>query len=243
MNMNRRQIVGMVTMCLCLLVPAASHADVIVFSSAAPITILPVGVSDPYPTTMNVSGITGTVTGFTLTLSNISHTFIDDVSAAIVSPDGTAVLLFSGPGANFLNRGAKDIANQTWTFDETALATLPQTTTPVSGTYKPGLFEYDDTFPARLPELVSYGSPLNAQPNVTPYGFSFIPYLSENLNGTWRLLVMDSNAGDGGNIAGGWSMSISFNPTAVPEPSTMIMLTIAGCAGGATRMWRQRRGN
>ena len=240
--MNYRPVFGLALVCLSLLVPAAARADLITFSSAAPITILPVGVSDPYPTTMNVSGISGTITGFTITLSDISHTFIDDVSAAIVSPDGTAVLLFSGPGANFLNRGAKDISNQTWTFDQTALATLPQTATPTSGTYRPGLLEYDDVFPARLPELVSYGSPADPQPGVTPYGLSFVPYLSENLNGTWRLLVMDSNAGDGGSIAGGWSMAISFDPTAVPEPSTMIMLTVVGCAGGARRLWRRRRG-
>lgn len=239
--MNHRSSIGLAIVLLSLLAPALAHADVIVFSNATPITIPTSGVSDPYPAAINVSGVSGAVTGFTLTLSGISHTFVDDIAAAIVSPSGTAVLLFSGPGANFLNRGAKDITNQTWTFDENATATLPQTATPVSGTYKPGLFEYDDTFPARLPELTSYGSPLNPKPDVIPYGLSFVPYLAEDLNGQWRLLILDSNAGDGGNIAGGWSMSISFDPTAVPEPSTMIMLTIVGCAGGATRLWRRRR--
>lgn len=243
MKMNDRPVFGLALLCVCLLAPVIAHADVITFTNATPITIPSSGVADPYPVAIDVSGVSGSVTSFTLTLSNITHTFVDDISAAIVSPSGTAVLLFSGAGPNFLERGAKDIANQTWVFDEIATETLPRGTPPVSGTYKPGLFEYDDTFPARLPDLRSYGSPLNPQLDVLTYGFSFVPYLAEDLNGQWRLLVMDSNAGDSGTIAGGWSISIGFTPTAVPEPSTAILLTIIGSAGGASRLWRRRRGH
>ncbi len=130
--MNNRPAIGLAILCVCLLKPAVAHADVIVFSSTAAINVPSSGVADPYPATLNVSGISGTVTGFTLTLSGVSHTFVDDMSAAIVSPNGTAVLLFSGAGPNFLNRGERSVTNQTWTFDDNATATLPQTTTQLA---------------------------------------------------------------------------------------------------------------
>lgn len=206
---------------------ASLRADAITFSNATAITIPDFGVASIYPATIDVSGISGQVTGFTLTLNGVSHAFSDDMSAAIVSPGGTAVLLFSGAGPAFGQLGTKQISNVTWTFDDNAAATLPQRATPSSGTYKPGLFEWDDTFPDPGPALGAYG-------------FTFAPYLSEDLNGQWRLFVMDSNPGDGGSIAGGWSMNITFDPTAVPEPSTVALFTLIAGAVGARR-WRRIR--
>ena len=57
------------------------------------------------------------------------------------------------------------------------------------------------------------------------YGLTFRPWLSENPNGAWNIFVMDSNAADSGSIAGGWSMS--FNVSAVPEPSVVILSSLA----------------
>lgn len=227
MKMNRRPVFGFVLMCL-LSIASVARADVMTFSNTTAIAIPDSGIANPYPVAIDVSGISGQVSNFTLTLTGITHNFSDDMAAAVVSPNGTAVLLFSGPGANFLQAGRKNVFNQTWTFDDNAATTLPETTQPVSGTYKPGLFEYDDAFP-------------NPGPALNSYGFAFTPYLAEDLNGRWRLFIMDSNPGDSGSISGGWSMTINFNPTAVPEPSTIALFTCIAGAAGLRRLQLRRR--
>lgn len=223
--MNYIVVCGTAVLCLLGFAPRSVHADIITFSNTTAIGIPALGMANPYPTTIDVSGVSGPVSNFTLTLAGITHNFSDDMSAAIVSPKGTAVLLFAGPGANFLQAGRKNVFNQTWTFDDNATEMLPETTQPVSGTYRPGLFEYDDDFPTPGPGAT--------------YGFTFTPYLAEDLNGQWRLFVMDSNAGDGGSISGGWSMTITT--TVVPEPSTVALFTCVAGAVGWRRLQSRRR--
>lgn len=223
-RMNYIFVCGTAVLCLLGIALRSAHADIMTFSNTAAIAIPDVGMANPYPTTIDVTGISGQVSNFTLTITGITHNFSDDMSAAIVSPRGTAVLLFAGPGANFLQTGRKNVFDQTWTFDDNAPTMLPETTQPVSGTYRPGLFEYDDDFPAPGPGAI--------------YGFTFAPYLAEDLNGQWRLFIMDANSGDAGNITGGWSMSITT--TVVPEPSTVALFTCMAGAAGLRRLQLRR---
>jgi subtilisin-like proprotein convertase family protein len=214
-----------------LVVVTELPAEIITFSNTALISIPTSGLANPYPSVIPVSGVNGTVTNFSLTLNRFSHAYVDDVAAAVVSPSGQAVLLFSGTGPNADDvrngAGATRVTNQTWTFDDNSIrGMMPQQTLPTSGSYKPGLWEYDDSFPTAGNVTVG----LN-------YGFNFSPFLNRNPNGNWMLLVMDSNAGDAGAIAGGWSMTFNITTSSVPEPSTAALT----CLGFTAIAWRKRR--
>src|SRR6185503_15011379 len=68
--------------------------------SGGGITIPDNASGTPYPSTITVSGITGTVTKVTVTLSNMSHTFPDDVDVLLVGPGNKKVMLMSDAGGD-----------------------------------------------------------------------------------------------------------------------------------------------
>jgi subtilisin-like proprotein convertase family protein len=142
----------------------------------------------PYPSNIAVSGITGTVTKVTATLRNMSHTFPGDIDILLVGPGGQKMILMSDAG------GSDDINNVTLTFDDAAAAALPSSLI-VSGTFRPTNSGTGDTFPAPAP-AGPYGAALSAFNGVSP-------------NGTWSLYVVDDAGIDAGNIAGGWSLTIT----------------------------------
>lgn len=221
------------TFILASMLSRTTLADLITFTNGGQsILINDRNVADPYPSTIDASGLTGTITNIQLTMFGVSHTFSDDMGAAILSPVGTPVLLFSGPGPDASLPGNKRITNLTWTFDDNALEMLPADTTPVSGTFKPGLDQWDETFP-------DPNRPGQFLPESTTFNKTFQSLLGENLNGQWQLLMRDANSGDSGIVAGGWS--IAFEVTAVPEPSTysFMLLSISWLAmhRPSSRIW------
>lgn len=163
------------------------------FSNSAAITIPASGTSGPatpYPSTINVSGVTGTVSKVTATLADMSHTFPDDVDVLLVGPGGQSVLLMSDAG------GSTNIVNVTLTFDDAAAA-LPNTAPIASGTYQPSNYGTGDTFPAPAP----------AGPYPDPQLLSV--FNGVDPNGTWSLFINDDAAADIGAVAGGWTLTIT----------------------------------
>ena len=69
-----------------------------------------IGKANVYPSTVNVSGLSGEVLGVTATLNGFSHTFADDVDILLVGPGGQSVLLMSDAG------GSIDVSDLTLTF-------------------------------------------------------------------------------------------------------------------------------
>ncbi|MFN3193043.1 MAG: hypothetical protein ACE361_21210 [Aureliella sp.] len=208
------------TLCLLLLcngVLCNTAAADLIFDNPTAITIVDDDIANPYPSTISVSGVSGVISEITVTLSNISHTYPDDIAAVVVSPTGDASLLFSGPG------GGQNISNVTWTFDDSAMLTLPDTGQLVSGTFRPGQEEYDDFFPAPGPG----GKLVDSDP--APWQFDFGHWIGDDPNGDWNLFILDANPGDAGSIAGGWSINVT---TAVPEPGCgVILLGLVALAG------------
>lgn len=173
----------------------AVATTVTTFSNAGSITIPAVGTgaatgapSAPYPSSISVSGITGTVTKVTARLNGFSHTFPSDVDVLMVGPAGQRLLLMSDVG------GGTDAVNATLTFDDTAPAIGA---TVVSGTFRPTNIGTGDQFPAPAP----------AGPYPDPQLLSV--FNGVNPNGTWNLFVVDDVATDIGSIAGGWSITIT----------------------------------
>ncbi|MFM6671066.1 MAG: S8 family serine peptidase, partial [Dolichospermum sp.] len=57
-----------------------------IFSNPNPITIPDSGTSTPYPSTINVSGLSGNINSLKVTLTNLSHTWPDDIDVLLVGP-------------------------------------------------------------------------------------------------------------------------------------------------------------
>ena len=185
------------------------------FSNTTPIVIPASGTgastgapSNPYPSTINVAGVVGTVSKVTVTLTNMNHTFPDDIDVLLVGPGGQKMLLMSDAG------GSVDLVNNTYTFDDAAAATLADGALSASGTYKPSNFGTGDVFPAPAP----------AGPYTDPQLLSV--FNGVNPNGTWSLYVVDDLGGDVGNINGGWTLNITTSTPVCTSPCGMVRLLV-----------------
>ncbi len=144
------------------------------------------GVAGPYPSTINVSGITGTVTKVRARLLGMSHTFPGDVDVLLVGPAGQKVILMSDVG------GGIDLVNVNLTLEDGAPA-IPLSGPIVSGTFSPTNSGAGDTFAAPAP--------------AGPHGAALAAFNGTNPNGAWSLFVVDDANLDRGSLAGGWSLS------------------------------------
>ena len=180
------------------------------FSNTSPITIPSSGSSTPYPSTINVSGLSGNINSLKVTLTNLSHTFPDDIDVLLVGPTGTKALLMSDVG------GSSGVNNVTLTFDPTATSSLPDSGLITSGSYKATDVGTGDIFNAPAPG--------------GPYGTDFSVFNNTNPNGTWSLYVMDDMGGDSGTIAGGWALTIG---TGAATKSISIAKTTDGNEAGS----------
>ena len=181
------------------------------WSNAAPITIPAPGdtrgAAAPYPSTVFVSGITGTVNKVMVRLPTLSHGASDDLDVMLVGPGGQKVLLMSDVG----NGGS--INNATLIFDD-AGASFSGSGSIISGTYEPTNFDNNsDDFSAPAP-----GS---------PYSASLAVFNGINPNGTWALYVEDDFKQGAGNLPQGWSLSISTSNnvccTIAPPPADLVL--------------------
>jgi uncharacterized repeat protein (TIGR01451 family) len=170
-----------------------------------PINIPDHGIATPYPSTTNISGLTGYVGKVTVTLNGLSHSFPSDVSVLLVNPAGHATLLMSHAGSGY------SLTNQTIAFDDAAPTVLPGTSPIVSGTYRPGAYSPNVVFPAPAPSV--RGSTLANLNGVDP-------------NGVWALYVLDDSAGDAGSLAG-WSLNITTINALYPVADLAIGMSTA----------------
>ncbi len=153
------------------------------------ITPLVVGTSAapflPYPSTISVSGMNGSVSRVTVTLHDLQHTYLSDIDILLLGPQGQSVLLLADVGGN------ASIAGIDLTFDDSAGSML---TLPVaSGTYLP-TNNGSTAFPEPAPP--------------SPYGSRMDTLNGSNPNGEWKLLLHDDTGLDAGRLDGGWSIHI-----------------------------------
>lgn len=168
-----------------------------------PIAAPAVVESLPYPSDLTVTR-PGVITDLNLTLLSVDHTFPDDVDILLVGPGGQQATVMSDVGAG------TDIVNANITLDDEAGAPLPAGGPIATGTFQPTNGGPADTFPAPAPAPTG-SSALSVFDGTSPVG-------------TWRLFVVDDvGILDGGDISGGWTLTMST--TTNPYPST---LAVAG---------------
>lgn len=151
------------------------------------------GAASPFPSTISVTGVTGTVTKVTVTLAGFAHTYPADVDVLLVGPTGQTLLLMS-------DAGSVSASGLTLTFDDSAPGTLPATGALSSGTFKPSNYGTGDTFSSPAPG--------------EPYGSTLSVFNGSSPNGTWSLYAQDGFNRDSGDITQGWRINFT---TAVPD--------------------------
>ncbi|HEY3863682.1 MAG TPA: protease pro-enzyme activation domain-containing protein [Verrucomicrobiae bacterium] len=173
------------------------------FSAAGGIVIPSFGTANPYPAQIVVSGLTNSqggnllVSKVTVTLNNFAHSFPHDVNVLVANPAGLGLMLMGHAGGGF------NATNVNLTFDDAATQILSASQL-VSGTYLPTDY-----------------APIDTLPNVAPASTSsnLAIFDGTNPNGPWSLYVYDDTPGNGGMIAGGWSLAVSavdsVNPAAL----------------------------
>jgi hypothetical protein len=120
---------------------------VVTYSNTAPIYIPYLnspngaGPASPYPSIINVSGLSGTVVKTALTLTNISHTAPVDIDALLVAPNQFDTLFMAHAG------GVNAINHATLKFDDAATNSLPQFGQITNGVYRPTGYQPVPNFP------------------------------------------------------------------------------------------------
>lgn len=191
----RRLILPAATAAVGLLAAAASGQT---FTSSGAITIPVSGPTTPYPSIINVTGVTGPITRLQVVLSGLSHTWPDDIDLLLVAPTGQTVVLMSDAGGSFDLSGVELVFTDGFpSLGSTQIAS--------------GIFA-----PTSLPGSDTFGPPAPAG----PYGVALSAFNGISANGTWTLYVVDDVGGfDGGSIAS-WSLRINDAYTIPPQPAT-----------------------
>lgn len=178
------------------------------FANQTSISIPDQGDADPYPSKIEVSGVSGTVKKVTATLVNFGHTSPHDVSVLLVSPNGRSSVLMAHPSKN---NGLSSGQTVTLTFDDEASSVIPPTESLITGSFRPAKYMPNVEFSEDAPE--------------GPYVASLSEFGGFDPNGTWKLYVTDDTPGDLGSIAGGWILSVTtvdpVNPMADLEISAV----------------------
>ncbi|MEO8042121.1 MAG: VCBS repeat-containing protein [Acidobacteriota bacterium] len=208
---------GAQLLAMTLITALAAPAFAVVFTNPASITVndaAAIGMGNPYPAPIAVSGLTGTVTNVTISLNTLNHTFPDDWDVLLVAPGGENLIVMSDVG------GSTDITNTSFTLDDAAATSLPDATVLQNGTFKPTNIGAGDTFPAPAP----------APSANTTFAASFN---GANSTGIWNLFLVDDLGADMGVIGNGWSITITT--TSSPATTFTNGAAIHGGDGGRAR--------
>jgi hypothetical protein len=154
-------------------------------TNTAAITINDNAAATPYPSSISITGLAGTVSKVVVTLQGFSHAYPEDVDAILVGPGGQKVSLLGGAG------GETAVSGLTLTFDDDASGQLGDPMT--SGTWQPS---------------GSVASMPGAAP-AAPYATTLAEFIGSTPNGTWSLYVADAAASDTGSISTGWKIAVT----------------------------------
>ncbi|MGF1569518.1 MAG: choice-of-anchor L domain-containing protein [Nodosilinea sp.] len=191
-------------------VTGVNDAPVNLFRQA--LIIPELGATTPYPifpAGSPVAGLSGTITGLTVTLIGLSHQFPDDLDILLQGPDGKVIALMSDAG------GSTAINNLTLTFSDGAATDIANNGPLTSGTSKPKDYEVGEAFP-------------NGTPAIT--GTTLAQFIGTNPNGDWKVYIVDDTSNNKGSLAG---YELKFT-TSASETFTYTVSTISEVAYSAT---------
>jgi subtilisin-like proprotein convertase family protein len=176
------------------------------FANAAAMTIPDSGAASLYPSTINVSGLTGTIGDVNVSLLGLTHTFPDDLDVLLVGPTGQKMILMSDVG------GGNAISGINLVLDDQGASALSNTGQLVSGTFRPTNIGTGDTFPSPAP--------------AGPYDATLATFNASNPNGTWSLYVLDDQSANSGSLANGWSLTFVLANSSPTDPVNVLQPAI-----------------
>ncbi len=143
------------------------------------------GVASEWPSILGVSGVPGEVAAIEVTMRGLKHQRAQDVAVALVSPEGTEVVLMAWAG-----RRTQTLERSTFTFSESARRRIPRAFSTLAGVYRP-----TDRTP------IFFNEPeLEGRDDLTAFN-------GENPNGEWQLYLKDQLPRRIGSL-GGWELNI-----------------------------------
>ncbi len=160
------------------------------WSNSAQIVINDYTNASPYPATVTVGAVGGSLSNLTVTLKGLYHTYPSDIDAILVSPTGIKSYLMAKCGAG------NAVQNVSLTFDAAAPTSLTATGQIVSGTNRP------TSFAVAPPPFQPPAPP-------APYTADLSLFNGSNPNGDWSLFVIDDAAYNSGVISNGWSITLT----------------------------------
>jgi subtilisin-like proprotein convertase family protein len=177
------------------LVVLTASASGVSFGNSGAIIVNDGTAASTYPSTLAVSGLTGTVTKVVVKLNGITHAKVLDVDMLLVGPAGQNATIMSDVG------NTTAISNVNLTLDDAAANSMPTNPTILTtGTYKPTNLGSDfDSFPSPAPI-----------PSGFPVGNSLLSaFNATNPNGTWNLYIIDDGISGTGTMGGGWQLLVT----------------------------------
>lgn len=162
------------------------------FSNASIIAIPGTGPANPYPATIQVTGLKkGKILDLNVFLNNFTHPVPDDVDILLAAAHlpGSNAIIMSDVGA------AIPVAGVNLVLDDQAGSPLPDAGPLVSGTFLPTNASGSlDDFPAPAP---------------VPSGNSALSVFNgQKANGQWQLFINDFPGNGDGSFAGGWQLQV-----------------------------------
>ena len=125
------------------------------------------GPASPYPSSIAVSGLAGSVTTVTVALNNLTHSTVNDIDAMVVAPDGSNLVVLSDVGDPTSSLAFAN--NATLTFSDTGASPVPTGNIP-TGTYTPTNNGAGDAFPAPAPAASAQTTLAGAFSGISPNG-------------------------------------------------------------------------
>lgn len=156
----------------------------------------------PYPSRINVTGMSGTVKDVTLNLNSFTDAAPDNTAVLLVGPTSTNIVPFNDVGgSNAVNNANLVLAD--------GGASL--TTVLLSGTYEP-TSAGTASFPSPAPTALSYAEPQGTQ----TFGSAFNGI---NPNGYWDVYAYNRSSGSAASV-GSWCLNITTNPPVLSVTKT-----------------------
>jgi uncharacterized protein YkwD len=166
---------------------ASASAQTQTFTGGAPLSFGEMQAA-PYPSTLDVAGMGGTISDVNVTLSGVSLTALD-LDVLLVAPNGLATLLTSDVPTTSLT-------TQNWTFDDEASGGQES---DLSGTFAPLLSNLNPLF-----DLDQLPAPAPAEIDGQLLNFD-----GSSPNGIWKLYAADSGAVVPIGSIAGWSLQLT----------------------------------
>jgi hypothetical protein len=191
-----------------LTLPAAAQAEIRTFLNTTLTNTQgtgDAGPATPYPSSIVISGFSGTVRDANVTLIGLDSARPDDIDLVITGPNGQKVFLISDAC------GTTGVSQANWSFDDSA-PIFPPDAGPCFG--GPASFKPSNHAGA-MAEPDNLGVAGGPAP---PYSFFLSLFNGASPNGTWSLYLFDDEDDlIGGNLPG-WALTLDILPPDVLPP-------------------------